>query len=230
MYMLINDRWQADNRKQRVLAAVFAMLLTLMLAKQFSGNRLWPQRAETEQPGSVQYLSIFNLPIPSARQPENHENAAARIPTGDAGRKGKSNSVPAARAPLPASDGGQTSTPVVASPEIPEIPPPATGSNANGDTINSTLKVDSKAIAKAYKDGRTDMQKMADAAGKTLANPESTKMQQFDVAMKEAAVPGCLAKGEDPLKHNPAKLGNVSFSGLLALPFYVTAIVKGKCK
>ncbi|GGC69917.1 hypothetical protein [Undibacterium terreum] len=227
MYMLINDRWQADNRKQRVLAAVFAMLLTLMLAKQFSGNRLWSQRTEAEQPGSVQYLSLFNLPIPSARQPENHENAAARIPTGDAGRKGKSNSAPAARAVLPASDSGQTSTPVEAAPEI---PPPATGSNENGDTINSTLKVDSKAITKAYKDSRTDMQKMADATGKTLANPESTKMQQFDVAMKEAAVPGCLAKGEDPLKHNPAKLGNVSFSGLLALPFYVTAIAKGKCK
>lgn len=50
----------------------------------------------------------------------------------------------------------------------------------------------------------------------------------FTQAVDEARVPGCL--NTDALKHQPAKLGVVSFDGLMAVPFWLTAMVRGKCQ
>lgn len=47
-------------------------------------------------------------------------------------------------------------------------------------------------------------------------------------AFDDARVPGCL--NPDALKHQPAKIGVVSFDGLMALPFWLTAMARGKCQ
>lgn len=49
----------------------------------------------------------------------------------------------------------------------------------------------------------------------------------FSRAVDEARVPGCL--NTDALKHQPPKLGPISFDTLMAVPFWLSAIVRGKC-
>ena len=51
--------------------------------------------------------------------------------------------------------------------------------------------------------------------------------QGFARAVDEAQVPGCLRP--DALKHQPPQIGPIIFDGLMALPFWLTAIVRGKC-
>jgi hypothetical protein len=49
----------------------------------------------------------------------------------------------------------------------------------------------------------------------------------FTRAVDEARVPGCI--NTDALKHQPAKVGAISFDGLMAVSFWLTAMVRGKC-
>jgi len=49
----------------------------------------------------------------------------------------------------------------------------------------------------------------------------------FTRAVDAARVPGCL--NTDALKHQPPKIGAIDFGGLMALPFWLTAIARGKC-
>jgi hypothetical protein len=49
----------------------------------------------------------------------------------------------------------------------------------------------------------------------------------FTRAVDEARVPGCL--NTDALKHQPPKAGAISFDGLMAVPFWLSAMVRGKC-
>jgi hypothetical protein len=51
--------------------------------------------------------------------------------------------------------------------------------------------------------------------------------QRFAAAVHEAKVPDCLH--EDALKHQPARVGPISFSYLYAVPFVILAKVRGKC-
>lgn len=41
-------------------------------------------------------------------------------------------------------------------------------------------------------------------------------------------MPGCL--NTDALKHQPAKIGVVDLGGILAIPFWLTAIAREKCQ
>jgi hypothetical protein len=58
------------------------------------------------------------------------------------------------------------------------------------------------------------------------------KYTEFGRQFSEAQIPGCL--GPDALKHQPAGFStrnwNFELTGLLALPFWGAAIVRGKCK
>lgn len=49
----------------------------------------------------------------------------------------------------------------------------------------------------------------------------------FARAVDEARVPGCL--NSDALKHQPPQIGIFTFTGMMALPFWLSAIVRGKC-
>jgi hypothetical protein len=52
--------------------------------------------------------------------------------------------------------------------------------------------------------------------------------KRFAEGFAYAKVPYCL--GDNGLKFQPAKIGFIGFSGLLALPFVVVAKMRGKCK
>ncbi|MES2071174.1 MAG: hypothetical protein V4488_12555 [Pseudomonadota bacterium] len=226
MHLLTHDGWRPDNRKQRLLAAIVALALTAWLGRQLNGEPgRWQQHSLLERIGSVNYLAIFNVP-PAANMPDgvpdripdkahtaSHAHAANKT-AATAGHAGPVTTI--AEAPAHVAPAAEAALELP-----PDIDRPGSGSH---------LKLDGKAIARAYRDGRSDLHKMADAAGKTLELPPLGKMQKFDAAMAEAAVPDCFALGQDPLKHNPPKLGQVALSGLLVIPFYVEAIAKGKCK
>lgn len=49
----------------------------------------------------------------------------------------------------------------------------------------------------------------------------------FTRAVDEARVPGCF--NTDALKHQPASIGAISFKELAAVPFWLGAMVRGKC-
>jgi hypothetical protein len=49
----------------------------------------------------------------------------------------------------------------------------------------------------------------------------------FARKMDEAAVPSCW--GPDAMKHQPPQIGPIAIGGILALPFWGLAIVRGKC-
>jgi hypothetical protein len=49
----------------------------------------------------------------------------------------------------------------------------------------------------------------------------------FTRAVDEARVPGCL--NLDAMKHQPANVGAISFKELAAVPFWLSAMVRGKC-
>jgi bacterioferritin-associated ferredoxin len=53
------------------------------------------------------------------------------------------------------------------------------------------------------------------------------RYQRFAAEVHEAKVPDCLH--EDALKHQPARIGPISFSYLYAVPFVILAKVRGKC-
>lgn len=50
----------------------------------------------------------------------------------------------------------------------------------------------------------------------------------FGRQMDEARTPSCLHP--DALKHQPAQVGPIGLGGILALPFWGAAILRGKCE
>ncbi|MDQ2821717.1 MAG: hypothetical protein M3Y65_15215 [Pseudomonadota bacterium] len=51
--------------------------------------------------------------------------------------------------------------------------------------------------------------------------------QNFARSFDEARVPDCLHP--DAMKHQPPKIGPIGIGGIYALPFWLSAIVRGKC-
>ncbi|WP_188567381.1 hypothetical protein [Undibacterium terreum] len=92
------------------------------------------------------------------------------------------------------------------------------------------LTIDSGTIGKAYRDSRTEIRRMADAVKKPLEAKFKSKFDFFQDAAVEAAVPACISKNGDALKHDIPHLGPVILADELALPFFVHAVLKGKCK
>lgn len=51
--------------------------------------------------------------------------------------------------------------------------------------------------------------------------------QSFARSFEEARVPDCLHP--DAMKHQPPKIGPIGIGGIYVLPFWLSAIVRGKC-
>lgn len=60
--------------------------------------------------------------------------------------------------------------------------------------------------------------------GRVLSGERATSLSR---QMDEARVPSCWRP--DGLKHQPAAIGPIALGGVLALPFWAAAIVRGKC-
>ncbi|WP_394778549.1 hypothetical protein [Undibacterium sp.] len=226
MLMSTADRWSPDNRRQRLLAAVCAVVLTLFMGKQINSGRFhWPQHGLVNEAGTVSYLSLFSV-APRIRKAMPVIEPVNRWPLSAHASPAKST----ATNTEPFSPTADTVN--GAAPDALPLSPATTNivHEEAGTFGSSTLKLDSTSIGKAYKDSRSDLQKRAESVGKTLEVQPKTQAQKFDTAMEEAAVPSCLASGEDPMKHNQPVVAGVQLAGLLALPFYAGAIIKGKCK
>jgi hypothetical protein len=80
-----------------------------------------------------------------------------------------------------------------------------------------------EAIRQAVKQTLADEQKeSAIAPGRTLSG--DARYQQFGRAVSEAKTPDCLHG--DALKYQPTFF----FAGLLAIPFWALAAIRGKCR
>ena len=80
------------------------------------------------------------------------------------------------------------------------------------------LPINSKTIAQAYNDSKSDIQKMAEASAKELNTPIKTKYDRFQTAAEQAVIPDCLA---------PQGPGGI---GLFAIPVIAFQAATGKCK
>jgi hypothetical protein len=55
----------------------------------------------------------------------------------------------------------------------------------------------------------------------------ATGNQTFARSFEDARVPDCLHP--DAMKNQPPKIGPIGIGGIYALPFWISAIVRGKC-
>jgi len=92
----------------------------------------------------------------------------------------------------------------------------------------ATLDISQHSIARAYQASKSELQQRAEASGRTLKNTDPDKYERLQKDLQQATIPGCM--DEDALKHRPAKIGGVSFIGLLAAPFWAQAAISGKCR
>lgn len=97
-----------------------------------------------------------------------------------------------------------------------------------GEARTEGLNIDRKALARAFQDSKTEIQKMAERSGKSLTATHETKYDEFQAAAKEAAIPQC--SDADAMKHAPPSIGPIKLGGLLAIPHWIHAGVTGKCK
>jgi hypothetical protein len=110
-------------------------------------------------------------------------------------------------------------------PESVNVPVSATGNTAN-DSV--PLDISQQSIARAYQASKSELQQRAEASGKTLENAAPGKYERLQKDLQQATIPGCA--DDDALKHRPAKIGGVSFIGLLAAPFWAQAVISRKCR
>jgi hypothetical protein len=80
------------------------------------------------------------------------------------------------------------------------------------------LPINSKSIAKAYNDSKSEKQKMAEVNAKEINTPIKTKYNRFQTAAEQAEIPDCLA---------PQGAGGI---GLFAIPVIAFQAATGKCK
>lgn len=102
------------------------------------------------------------------------------------------------------------------------IPLPATSSPPSTLTARIT---DPAAIRAAVKEAVAASDAPPPGAkGNVLGSDGRSGMTR---AFDEARVPDCLHP--DALKHQPAAIGPIGIGGIYALPFWLSAVVRGKC-
>lgn len=116
---------------------------------------------------------------------------------------------------------------------VSSTPVPASETSAVTDSLAvipgpATLDISQQSIARAYQASKSELQQRAEASGRTLKNTDPDKYERLQKDLQQATIPGCM--DEDALKHRPAKIGGVSFIGLLAAPFWAQAAMSGKCR
>lgn len=107
------------------------------------------------------------------------------------------------------------------------VPAPATPPEAN-TTLRARLT--DEAIKQAVRETLAESG-LGPASAPTDGTFSGDSYRAFARGFTEAKKPSCL--GPDALKHQPSEIStkhwNIGVSGLLALPFWATAIARGKC-
>jgi hypothetical protein len=190
-------QWQVHDTKQRVFAASLALLITVFLSLQFRpGTNKNSEKAFLNRPFTLLMLQMI---------PAEHPKVTDKIPT----KKSATNKLKFIPATFRQAAKVSESTAVISA----EITPTPTIEQAV-----TLLPINSKSIAKAYNDSKSDIQKMAEASAKELDTPVKTKFDRFQIAAEQAVIPDCLA---------PQGPGGI---GLFAIPVIAFQAATGKCK
>ncbi|MFZ6733560.1 hypothetical protein ACO0LG_16655 [Undibacterium sp. Ji42W] len=89
----------------------------------------------------------------------------------------------------------------------------------------ATLNIGRDAVAKAYADSQSDMQKMPGHAGKTLETAEVSKNKKFGRAVSQAKIEDCIKPNPDGIT-----IGITNFKGYFAAAALAYNAVTGQCK
>jgi hypothetical protein len=102
----------------------------------------------------------------------------------------------------------------------------AGASDAGGRLTDKRIKEAVGATIAAAPDKDSVPANQQDALRAPMLSAEQYK--KFEKEFAYAKVPYCL--GDEGLKFQPPRIGFISFSGLLAVPFVLVAAARGKCK
>ena len=191
------SQWQIHDTRQRMFAASLAVLITVFLSLQF--NYRSNKRTESEFLNRPFTLLMLQM-IPTVRTKIEDQSPVQK----SAISKLSLNPTPVRHA-----EKVSNATPAVST----EITPQAAPQKAV-----TLLPINSKTIAQAYNDSKSDIQKMAEASAKELNTPIKTKYDRFQTAAEQAVIPDCLA---------PQEPGGI---GLFAIPVIAFQAATGKCK
>ena len=192
-------QWHVRDTKQRMFAASLAVLITLFLSRQF-----------THRSSIKSDLVFLNRPftllmfqtIPAERPKVEDQTSRKKSTTN------KLSFIPV-RVRVKQAEKANDSAPAISTEITPvqSIEQPVT-----------LLPINSKTIAKAYNESKSEIQKMAEASGKELNTTTKTKFDRFQTAAEQAVIPDCLS---------PQGPGGI---GLFAIPVIAFAAATGKCK
>jgi hypothetical protein len=106
--------------------------------------------------------------------------------------------------------------------------PPAQQSPIPPSTVALTDERIKLAVSDALAAGQEKAQTPANRQEAQLAMSADSGKDEFAKKFADAKVPSCL--GMDGLKFQPPVIGPIVFGGIFAIPFAVTAKLRGKCK
>lgn len=206
--------WDAQRTVGRLFSALLAAAVTLLLILSLSqpfGIRT-PDGATRPTPAMLLQFPLNLRQVVDAAQ----DTPAVSAPATDVARqihnKSGTTTIPTSEVGIP----GSASAPISAASSTPAAP----------DSV--PLDISPHSIARAYQASKSELQQRAEASGRTLENTAPDKYERLQRDLQQATIPGCT--NEDALKHRPAKIGGVSFVGLLAAPFWAQAAISGKCR
>lgn len=186
-------QWQVHGTRQRVFAATLSVLITVFLSLQF---KVVPNnRSESEflnRPFTLLTLQMIPAQRPKVEDPTpKSANHKLRLIPATVRQATKVSNTPSA-----------ISAEITPAPKV--------------EQAITLLPINSKSIAKAYNDSKSEIQKMAEASAKELNTPGKTKYDRFQTAAEEAAIPDCFS----------ANVGGT----LLSIPVLAYKALAGKCK
>lgn len=193
--------WPVQNRPQRALAALLAVLICLGLLPQLnrqSGGK-W-KRLVIDDTASVMTLQLIPVKPPIPTVPE------LALP------KALTSTKPfvGARRPRP-----ETNEASVVS-ESSTLTPTPVGIETTEPL--SSLRFDREAIARAYKESKSEIQRMAEASGKDriMETEPPSKSERYQASLERGYKPDCVSK-------------STGGAGLLAIPLIGYLIATDKC-
>jgi hypothetical protein len=92
-------------------------------------------------------------------------------------------------------------------------------------TASSGLRTDKDAIARAYADSRSDLQKLASRSGQPLETTERSPIRKFGREVSKAQITDCIKPNPDGITIDQA-----TYQGYFAAAALVYNAVTGKCK
>ena len=196
-----NQVFLPRSSRQRLFSALFAIAISVLFLMQLNRDFILKIVPTTTLQSNVMLLSFLQSPIPKTRLsiPPVQKTPALASPTTIRAlepQKIRNNKVQStSEVPsIQSSPGARTERELIeVFPDVPNSIPTLPSSSTQGQT--STFKYDSTSARQAYEASKSDIQKLAEKSGTTLADPKLTKHDKFQQAANRAAKPDCLRQG-----------------------------------